>query len=70
MLKKLLRSKAFWTAVISMAVKVVNLFGAMYWPDQVKLINELWLAAQPVVLIIIGVFATDEILAPAVKRLL
>ena len=65
MLDTLLHSKAFWTATIDAVIRIVNLLGEIYWPKKVKLINDLWLALQPVVLIILSVLITSEIVVPA-----
>lgn len=61
---ELLQSKAFWTAFIDCAFRLVNILGEKYWPDKVKMINDLWLALQPVVLLVLAYFATNEIVIP------
>ena len=66
----LLHSAAFWTAFIDALIRLVNILGERYWPNQVKLINDLWLAVQPVVLIVMSVFLTNELIVPAVMAAL
>jgi hypothetical protein len=61
MIAKLLHSKAFWLAAIDAAVKIVLIVLQSYWPDYLPLFNELWLAIQPVVLIVVAVFTVDDI---------
>lgn len=44
-----------------MLVKVVLVVGESYFPDQLPLFNALWLAAQPVVFIVIAAFCVDDV---------
>jgi hypothetical protein len=42
-------------------VKIVLIVLQSYWPNYLPLFNELWLAIQPVVLIVVAVFTVDDI---------
>lgn len=65
---KLLKSKMFWSAVIDAAAGILTLFGKTYWPEQAEMVRQIWGYLQPIALIVIGAFATDELIVPALLR--
>ena len=60
-MNKLLRSKAFWTALVDVVVKMTLIILQQLNPEAIPLADEIWLALQPLVLIIIAAFTADDL---------
>jgi hypothetical protein len=70
MLSLILKSKAFWLAVIDMVGGLLTLLGAAFWPDKAELVKSIWGMLQPVLLVIIAALATEDIVVPLLVRAL
>ena len=58
------RSKAFWLAILDTVAGLLTLLGAAFWPDKAELIGNIWKYIQPILVLIIGLLATEEIVIP------
>lgn len=68
---KLLKSRAFITAVVDAIVKIVFLVAGKYAaPDAADTLHQVWLIAQPIVGLLIVAFTINDEAAPLVQRAL
>lgn len=66
---KLLKSRAFITALIDAIVKIVFLVAGKYAaPDAADMLHQIWLIAQPIVGLLLVAFTINDEAAPLVQR--
>jgi hypothetical protein len=66
---KLLKSRAFITALIDAIVKIVFLVVGKYAaPDVADMLHQIWLIAQPIVGLLLVAFTINDEAAPLVQR--
>ena len=63
-LKEFFMTKTFWLTFLDVAVGLTNKLGKKYWPNQVDVINDVWVTVQPLALLFISAFAVGEVLVP------
>lgn len=66
---KLLKSRAFITAVVDAIVKIVFLVAGKYAaPDAADMLHQIWLIAQPIVGLLLVAFTINDEAEPLVQR--
>ena len=66
---KLLKSRAFITAVVDAIVKIAFLVAGKYAaPDAADMLHQVWLIAQPIVGLLIVAFTINDEAGPLVQR--
>jgi hypothetical protein len=64
------KSKTFWTAVVDMVGGILALVVGTIWPQQADLVKQIWGLLQPIFLVLILTFCTEEIIVPSLMRAL